>query len=325
MSLRRLAAVTILAASSLALAGCGSPTEPAAASASPTPSATAAPVLASAADDAALIAAVTWSDDAAGLPTLAFPAPLAVTAATGRLVADGDGAALEAGQMVAFHYVAFDGVDGLPVYSTYDTATPQEVLFTEDAMDPALWDVFSGTHIGATIIFAAPDVSVGPDASGRMPTVVMALTVTSATTVLARAEGDAVVPLVGTPVVTLAESGAPAVDFTGLELPTELVVQPLITGTGPLVAEGQNLTVHYTGWLWDGEQFDSSWDRGAASSFPFVQGGLIDGWIQGLTGQTVGSQILLVVPPALAYGDQEKEGIPPGSTLVFVVDILAAS
>ena len=53
--------------------------------------------------------------------------------------------------------------------------------------------------------------------------------------------------------------------------------------------------------------------------------GVIPGWTQGLAGQTVGSQVLLVIPPDLGYGDQASGSIPANSTLVFVVDILAAS
>jgi len=103
-------------------------------------------------------------------------------------------------------------------------------------------------------------------------------------------------------------------------------VQPLIKGTGAEVKKGDVVTVNYTGWTWaDGTQFDSSWDRGAPASFQLNDGAVIDGWVEGLVGQTVGSQVLLVIPPEKAYGEDGNETIPGGSTLVFVVDILAAS
>lgn len=54
-----------------------------------------------------------------------------------------------------------------------------------------------------------------------------------------------------------------------------------------------------------------------------MQGGVIEGWLEGLKGQKVGSEVLLVVPPSLGYGDQAQGEIPANSTLVFVVDILA--
>ncbi|MGO1630249.1 MAG: FKBP-type peptidyl-prolyl cis-trans isomerase, partial [Microbacterium sp.] len=76
----------------------------------------------------------------------------------------------------------------------------------------------------------------------------------------------------------------------------------------------------YTGVTWDERTvFDSSWDRGAAT---FEMANLIPGFTQGLTGQTVGSQVLIVVPPELGYGDQASGAVPAGATLVFVVDIL---
>ena len=68
--------------------------------------------------------------------------------------------------------------------------------------------------------------------------------------------------------------------------------------------------MNYTGWLWDGTQFDSSWDRGEPATFALT--GVIAGWTQGLVGQTVGSQVLLVIPPDLGYGDQASETIPAG-------------
>ncbi len=107
--------------------------------------------------------------------------------------------------------------------------------------------------------------------------------------------------------------------------PTELVVQPLITGTGPAVESGQNVTFQYSGWLWDGTPFDSSWENGSPFTTTIGAGQVIQGWDQGLVGQPVGSQVLLVIPPALGYGDTEQGAIPAGSTLVFVVDILDAS
>jgi len=115
------------------------------------------------------------------------------------------------------------------------------------------------------------------------------------------------------------------VSFEGATESAELVAQPVIQGEGDLVEVGDSVTVHYTGWLWDGEQFDSSWDRGAPATFRLADGALIDGWVQGLAGQAVGSQVLLVVPSDLGYGDAGTGSIPGGATLVFVVDILAAS
>jgi peptidylprolyl isomerase len=126
------------------------------------------------------------------------------------------------------------------------------------------------------------------------------------------------------PQIVRAANGAPSVDFGGAIKPEGLVVEVLDAGTGAPVVERQSITVHYTGWLWDGAQFDSSWDRGEPISFGIARGSLIDGWVDGLVGQTVGSKVLLVVPPEAGYGQRSMGPIPGGSTLVFVVDVLEA-
>jgi FKBP-type peptidyl-prolyl cis-trans isomerase len=126
------------------------------------------------------------------------------------------------------------------------------------------------------------------------------------------------------PTITRVSSGAPTVDFAGAVKGDSLVVEVLEEGTGSAVVEGQSITVHYTGWLWDGAKFDSSWDRGEPISFGIARGSLIDGWVDGIVGQPVGSKLLLVVPPESGYGHRDMGPIPGGSTLVFVVDVIAA-
>ena len=118
--------------------------------------------------------------------------------------------------------------------------------------------------------------------------------------------------------------GAPIPDFAGAEVPEGLAVQVLEAGTGAPVVEGQSITVHYSGWLWDGTTFDSSWSRGEPISFVIARGSLIAGWVDGIVGQPVGSKLLLVVPPESGYGNRAVGSIPPNSTLVFAVDVLDA-
>lgn len=126
------------------------------------------------------------------------------------------------------------------------------------------------------------------------------------------------------PQITRAANGAPSVDFAGAVMPDGLVVEVLEAGAGAPVVAGQSITVHYTGWLWDGAKFDSSWDRGEPISFGISRGSLIDGWVDGIVGQPVGSKLLLSVPPEAGYGQRSMGPIPGGSTLVFVVDVLDA-
>ena len=96
-------------------------------------------------------------------------------------------------------------------------------------------------------------------------------------------------------------------------------VQP---GSGAVATEGSTAVVHYTGWLPDGSEFDTS--RGSTPfSFPVGGGQVIQGWDDGVAGMQVGGQRRLVVPPELGYGAEGAGGvIPPNATLVFDVELL---
>lgn len=266
-------------------------------------------------DDA--LAAMEWKDNGEGAePTINVNAPINFDKAGTRVVEDGDGEELKDGQMLSLHYVAISGVDGAPVHSTYTANSPEPVELTTEQLEPTLFEALTSAHVGARILYAVPDNGGG--------SVIMAVTVVAAVDVPDRAEGTAVEPTPGDPVVSLDGDGKPSIDFSGTTMPTELVARDLIVGDGAPVSEEQTVTVKYTGWLWDGEQFDSSWDRGQDFTTVLSKANLIHGWIDGLVGKTVGSQVLLVIPPDLGYGDQANGSIPAGSTLVFVIDILAA-
>jgi len=105
-------------------------------------------------------------------------------------------------------------------------------------------------------------------------------------------------------------------------LPGELCIVDLVVGDGEPVPAGATVTVEYVGVLPDGTEFDSSWNREAPISFPLD--GVIPGWTQGIPGMNVGGRRLLVIPGALAYGDQGSPdgSIGPNQTLVFVVDMI---
>jgi peptidylprolyl isomerase len=99
-----------------------------------------------------------------------------------------------------------------------------------------------------------------------------------------------------------------------------LKIRDIKQGSGEPVKEGAEVTIHYTGWLTDGSIFDSSRARGKPATFEL--GGLIEGWKKGIPGMKPGGIRKLVIPPELAYGSQNKPGIPPNSTLVFEVELV---
>ncbi len=102
-----------------------------------------------------------------------------------------------------------------------------------------------------------------------------------------------------------------------------LKYEELAEGDGPVAQAGQRVSVHYTGWLTDGTQFDSSVARNDPFQFALGKGMVIRGWDEGVAGMKVGGKRKLTIPPQLGYGAQGAGGvIPPNATLVFEVELL---
>jgi peptidylprolyl isomerase len=105
--------------------------------------------------------------------------------------------------------------------------------------------------------------------------------------------------------------------------PTDLVLEDLIEGDGPVAGPGP-VEVHYVGVAWStGQQFDASWDRNDTFGFRLGAGQVISGWDQGVAGMKLGGRRKITIPPHLGYGARGAGGvIGPNETLVFVVDLL---
>ena len=101
------------------------------------------------------------------------------------------------------------------------------------------------------------------------------------------------------------------------------MIEDLVAGKGAEATRGRSVRVHYTGWLTDGTQFDSS-VGGSPFTFRLGAGEVIDGWDQGVAGMKVGGKRKLTLPPELGYGARgAPPDIPPNATLVFEVELLA--
>jgi FKBP-type peptidyl-prolyl cis-trans isomerase len=105
-----------------------------------------------------------------------------------------------------------------------------------------------------------------------------------------------------------------------VELPSGLRYEIVKPGDGPSPKATETVKVHYTGTLIDGSVFDSSVQRGEPAEFQLSE--VIPGWTEGIQKMNKGGKIKLYVPPQLAYGDDGRPGIPPGSTLIFDVELL---
>ncbi|ADO68438.1 Peptidyl-prolyl cis-trans isomerase, FKBP-type [Stigmatella aurantiaca DW4/3-1] len=113
------------------------------------------------------------------------------------------------------------------------------------------------------------------------------------------------------------------VDLTAMQrLDSGLYLQDKVVGTGAEAVRGRQVTVHYTGWLPDGTQFDSSRGRNPFSFTP-GRGDVIAGWEQGVPGMKVGGIRRLVLPSALGYGNRSVGAIPARSVLVFDVELIS--
>lgn len=122
-----------------------------------------------------------------------------------------------------------------------------------------------------------------------------------------------------------AERAKPEIDFPVGDPPTDLIIEDITIGDGTQATPGTTVSAHYVGVAYStGEEFDSSWGRGAPLGFPLGQGRVIKGWDRGIEGMAVGGRRKLTIPPHLAYGDRGAgSAIAPGETLIFVVDLVA--
>ena len=107
--------------------------------------------------------------------------------------------------------------------------------------------------------------------------------------------------------------------------PRRLVKENIVKGTGPAAKPGDTVTVNYVGMNFsNGQEFDSSWDSGAAFPVQLGAGMVIEGWDKGLVGVKKGGRRMLTIPPEMGYGAEGyPPDIPPNETLVFVVDVVS--
>ncbi|WP_147899782.1 FKBP-type peptidyl-prolyl cis-trans isomerase [Serinicoccus profundi] len=280
--------------------------------------------------------ALTWE----GEPFAEGDLPFVAGGTESRTLTEGDGEEVAESHEVRVKYLTVNGSNGEQLVSTFENDEAVTLDLTDETLFPAFRDQLPGTSVGDELLMSIPASEAFGEAGnpqlgvGPTDTMLFYMVVEGTGEPLTEAQGEEVEPEEGLPAVTMGDAG-PEIDVEGVEAPEQLITQPLIKGEGPEVVAGQTIRVHYTGVkLSDGEQFDSSWERGEPTEFPIGVGSVITGWDEGLVGQTVGSRVLMVIPAEEAYGpapeDTEGETAAPahelaGEDLVFVVDILGAS
>ncbi|MFM7014417.1 MAG: FKBP-type peptidyl-prolyl cis-trans isomerase [Actinomycetota bacterium] len=264
------------------------------------------------------------------VPEVSFPSPINPTAGQTRTVIEGEGPTYTGRNYIEFEFAAYNGGTGEVLQETsFDGSEPLGGFFNAGET-PNFCSALAGARTGSRIVTIIPPAEAHegngiPELGiGANDSLVLVFDIVKV--YLAKATGQSQLPQAGFPSVVTTPEGIPGVTMPKTDAPTELKIAQLIKGEGEVIEEGQKVTLHYSGFLWsDGSKFDSSWDSGRPVQFDMVEGGLIPGFLNAVIGQPIGSQVIAVIPPDQAYGDQGSGSIPPGSTLVFVIDILGVS
>jgi FKBP-type peptidyl-prolyl cis-trans isomerase len=320
---RLLAIIVIPLLACLVIAGCGSSKPSASASSS-----------SSSAANSNANASVTVAGVFGTTPVVKIPKLDANNKLTVKTVIQGTGASVTKTDAMAANFVLYfwDGKANTLKANTF-TSNPTVIGGT---MLPGLETALVGQKVGSRVLAVIPPAD-GYGTAGNSQlgitgttTLVFVIDVIKSYSNTASASGTQESDGGGSlPTVTAHAGTAPTLAIPSNNPPSALVTKTLIKGSGPKLAKGQYVIAQYTGYIWRTKKvFDSSWTSG--SPFGFVIGAspeqVISGWDSGLAGQTVGSRVMLVIPPKDAYGSTgaSQAGITGSDTLVFVVDIIDA-
>ncbi|MGO2003730.1 MULTISPECIES: FKBP-type peptidyl-prolyl cis-trans isomerase [Micrococcaceae] len=271
---------------------------------------------------------LTPGEDENSAPKVEFDTPLEVTDPGAKVLEKGDGDEVKEGQDVSYKLAGYNLKDGSEVGNTFkDAAMTLSVNDELKEQDPEIHDILVGTKIGSWVAYVHPQNAAPPeDGSSADPAdpsqidQLLILKVVGAKDKIKvdfqKEKGDAKKDAEAT--AKIADDGSGTVKIpAGNKPPADLKVTTLKEGDGKKIKKTDTITVDYAGAQWeDGEQFDSSYEKGTPATFGLDQ--VIKGWTEGLEGVKEGSTVLLTIPSKLAYDGQD--GMPQG-TLVFVVDV----
>lgn len=266
------------------------------------------------------------------VPEVSFPEGLSASVTERSVLIEGDGALAGRGSLVTVEYLGFNARTGDRIDATgYGTDGIGHTLFTLSAeqalpgLRRALLCTAAGSRVAAVVppgdLLGERGLAFGLEADDSVVYVIDLVAVAAP-----RALGEEQPPGEGLPEITLQADGTPRISAPVVPPPTTLVVHPLRVGDGLVVRQGADVAVKHQAALWrNGRVFEETWSslalrtRNAADFVPGVA--------QALIGQTVGSQVLVVVPPELGYGPNglATKSITGTDTLLYVIDILATT
>lgn len=278
---------------------------------------------------------VSVSGSAGTTPSVDFPTPFVGRDAGTATVASGDGDLITDGSYVDFEATVYRGADRTVLTATaygQGGTPPQRVAVARGAN--VLSDAFLCHRAGERFVLTGTTADIfGPVAGNSVEptdTVVVVFDVVGAYP--HAATGVPQFAQDGMPAVTSTPEGRPGLAVPNTAPPTELRIATLLDGDGDVVTEGQTVVAHYLGVIWGGGVFDSTWDAGkpvnlVAQSFVDNAGvGVVPGFAKALIGHTVGSRVLVSIPPSEGYpAGQEPTSIPANATMIFVIDILGTT
>jgi peptidylprolyl isomerase len=267
-------------------------------------------------------------------PTVSIPKAKPGSNLQVKTLIQGSGSTLTKADAMAANFVLYfwSGTSSSLKANTY-TSNPTVIGGT---MLPGLETALIGKKVGSRVLAVIPPAD-GYGTSGNSQlgitgstTLVFVIDVLKSYSDTASASGAQVSNGGGDlPTVSAKAGSAPTLTFSSTKPPSGLVAKTLIKGNGPKVVKGEYVIAQYTGYIWRTKAvFGSSWSSG--SPFGFIIGAspeqVIPGWDKGLEGQTVGSRVMLSIPPADGYGSagNSQAGIKGTDSLVFVVDIIDA-
>jgi peptidylprolyl isomerase len=240
---------------------------------------------------------------------------------------EGDGADVAEGDVLSIHYWIGNGFTERKSYSSYDEGGAPEQITVDDQLTPVFAEAFDDAKIGSRVAVTAS----AEEAFGEAGNAQLGLAPKDTVLVIIDVIEEYVPPAPVEPPASklpdpVFEKGEPVrFDFKGVAKPKpdgELLRTVLKEGTGKLVTTEMTVTANYLGQVYGADgPFDESYSK---KPVPFALTGVVGGWTYGLSGLKVGTRVLLQIPPDLGYGAQDKENIPPNSTLYFIVDIISA-